>query len=205
MSSLFKIKAKDYSMHTLREFKINLVPKVGPVVKPPFEPTHFDIEIGAGVGLFALNYSLKNPDRYLVAIEKTKNKFSKFKRRFDNHTRINLIPIHANAIFWISHQVTAKSVDRYFILYPNPCPKDPQKRFFRTPFMSWLIETLKPGGQIILASNEEFYIDEARKQGKSWGLKLINDEIYTGPPRTHFEKKYLMRGEICWNLVFCKK
>jgi tRNA G46 methylase TrmB len=170
---------------------------------------HFlDIEIGCGVGFHPISYARKNPDRLLVAVEKTTKKFEKFKRRFLNHkSPANLIPVHANAVAWITHYIQPESVDRYFILYPNPYPKNPQKRFFAMPFMAYLIETLKPHGEITLATNEKFHADEARELGvQQWNLKLIKDEILPldSTPRTHFEKKYLARGEACFNLKFLK-
>ncbi len=41
-----------------------------------------DIEVGCGVGLHPIQYSLANPDRFLVALEHTREKFEKFHRRF---------------------------------------------------------------------------------------------------------------------------
>lgn len=166
------------------------------------------IEIGSGVGWHAIQYSKAHPDTMMVAIEKTANKFEKLDRRRKNHPELtNLFPVHSNAINWISAYVGSASVDEYFILYPNPYPKDPQKRWFGMPFMSYLIETLKPGGQLTLATNIESYYLEAKKYNDGqWGLKIILDSIVskTEKPRTHFEKKYLERGEACYNLVFQK-
>ena len=75
------------------------------------------------------------------------------------------------------------------------------------PFMEKLIETLTPGGLIELATNESFYAEECHQwMTKKWKIPCI--EFKTLPqdfsPRTHFEKKYLERGEKCFNLVFKK-
>ncbi|MFN8369910.1 MAG: hypothetical protein U0T83_04695 [Bacteriovoracaceae bacterium] len=102
-----------------------------------------------------------------------------------------------------------ESVDRYIMLYPNPYPKSKQqnKRFHCMPFMEVIRKTLKPGGEIIMATNEEFYAKEALDWMNSyWGFDLIRDEILRNgdTPRTHFEKKYLLSNQKCFNLVWQK-
>lgn len=169
-----------------------------------------DVEIGCGVGFHPLRYARANPDRQLVAIERTSEKFAKFQGRLERHPELpNLFPIHGDAISWISHSFLPESVDRYFLLYPNPYPKEKQKnlRFHAMPFFSVVRATLKRGGTITLATNEEFYMLEARLMMREvWGFTLVEcREISPNSmPRTHFEKKYLERGEKCWNLVWIR-
>lgn len=168
------------------------------------------IEIGCGVGLHPILYSKKYPENFLVAIEHTKNKFEKFERRFQNNgSPSNLLPIHGNAINWINDNLTSHSVYEYFLLYPNPSPKagDLNKRWYAMPFMGVIIDTLVKGGRITIASNETFYIEEAKNyMTKNWNLKLLNESkiLEQETYRTHFEKKYVGRKEDCINLVFQK-
>jgi tRNA (guanine-N7-)-methyltransferase len=166
-----------------------------------------DIEIGCGVGWHPIQYAKANPDRYLVAIEHTREKFEKFRKRVENHQALgNLLPVHANAIAWITHSLKPESVAKIFILYPNPEPKAPNQRWIRMPFMSKLTEVLKPDGEIILATNELFYRDEIIQFAQTSGLKVKRERrlTLTDSPRTHFEKKYLARGEVCFDLVLVK-
>lgn len=166
------------------------------------------VEIGAGVGWFGLQEAHARPCHDFIAIEHTRTRFHKFERRLENHPALtNLKAIHADAIPWITQHLGPESVDGYYILYPNPYPKAKQrnKRWHAMPFMAHCIETLKPGGQITLATNETFYADEALQFFlDAWKLTLVERTTLTNPtltPRTHFEKKYLDRGEICHNLV----
>src|SRR4051812_21883364 len=129
-------------MIQVRDFKTSKIP-----LAPKFSVENLeivDVEIGSGVGWHAMEYTKNNPDRFLIAIERTSNKFEKLQRRHENHPQIkNLLAVHANAVNWVITNLKPNSVDRYFILYPNPNPKDPQKRWFRMPFMRLLLETLK--------------------------------------------------------------
>jgi tRNA G46 methylase TrmB len=141
-----------------------------------------------------------------VAIEHTKTRFKKFEGRYKNHNLPNLLPIHADAIKWITHTLKENSVEEYFFLYPNPYPKksDQNKRWHAMPFMKKIISTLKTNGLLTLATNEYFYATEAIDfLTNNWNLTLISNEkpmTY----RTHFEKKYMQRGQECFNLVFKK-
>ena len=171
-----------------------------------------DVELGCGVGLHPIQYSQQNPDRFLVALEHTKEKFDKFKRRFISHNSpSNLLPLHENGISWITHVLESKSVDRFFFLYPNPNPKPSQKnkRFHAMPFMSQVIECLKINGTIHFATNEEFYSIECREYMKEvWKLEEVEYRIITSKDnfvgRTHFERKYLEQGQSIYNLIYKK-
>lgn len=173
------------------------------------------LEIGPGVGFHPLKFARENPDKCLIAVEHTKNKFEKFKRRYDHHnTPTNLLPVHANAISWAHHVLENESLSQCLILYPNPSPKksDLAKRWHAMPFMERLLELICPRGQLILATNMAFYEQEAQTWFlEHWGLKLVERKELTlqnwpiDKHRTHFERKYLERGEICYNLIFEKR
>lgn len=169
-----------------------------------------DVEIGCGVGFHPLRYARQHPDRQLVAFERTAAKFARFAGRIRGHESMpNLIPIHGDAIPWISHGFAPESVDRYLLLYPNPYPKESQRnlRFHFMPFFARLRDTLKRGGSLTMATNQEFYMREARQViHDHWGLRLVEcRELHRqAAPRSHFEKKYLERGDRCWNMIWIR-
>lgn len=169
-----------------------------------------DVEIGCGVGFHPLQRARQFPERQLVAIEHTRKRFEKFARRLARHeTMPQLRPVHANAISWVHEILPAESVDCFFILYPNPNSQNPAQRWMRMPFMGRLIDSLKIGGTIRMATNIASYAEECCDWAERvWGLRVqssrelkSSQEIY---PRTHFEKKYLERGETCYDLEFHK-
>jgi tRNA (guanine-N7-)-methyltransferase len=167
------------------------------------------VEIGAGQGFFAVQFAKANPAKTLIAIERTQERFAKLQRRVVNNRCDNVIPVRANAVNWIAHCLPCQSVDNYFLWYPNPYPKPSQrnKRFHAMPFMAYLLQTLKPYGTFTLATNQGFYYREARTlMVDVWGLTCVVDRQIEPQhsPRTHFEKKYLGRGDHCWQLVFRK-
>lgn len=171
------------------------------------------LEIGCGTGLHPADFARNHPEKNVIAIEQTTEKFRKFTRSLvmDGAPK-NLYPIHGDAISWICHHIPENSVAGYFLLYPNPWPKksDLNQRWHAMPFMGYLLKTLKKGGHIILATNEAWYGNEAKDYLVNyWGLRLISERPLnqdgdsrglTGP--TLFEKKYIARGETCFHYKF---
>tara|TARA_R110002049_G_scaffold175854_1_gene343120 strand:- start:222 stop:788 length:567 start_codon:yes stop_codon:yes gene_type:complete len=187
----------------MREFKSQLIP---PPRSSILAPTHqFDLEIGCGAGLHPILYSKQNPERHLIAIERTFEKFQKFENRWAKHDKpANLIPIHDDAISWVTHRVMDKQLLKVFILYPNPEPKNKNQRWGHMPFLTHLHSKLADHAELILASNIESYIDECLENFPKNGFKLKSNQAPDLPGRTHFERKYLKNNQQCWNLVFTK-
>lgn len=196
----------------MRRFDPAKVPR--PNVELDFQKARFfdaiELEIGCGVGRFAILKAITQPTTAIIAIEKTSERFGKFAGRVKNHGSLpNLFPVHGEAASVITHFVPEQSLDSIFILYPNPYPKLKQRnlRWHNRAFMGFLISRLKHGGQITIATNiEDYYLEALQMMENTWHLKVVeNRKIQRSePPRTHFEKKYLERDENCWNLVFKK-
>ncbi|WP_230659711.1 DUF938 domain-containing protein [Psychrobacter sp. I-STPA10] len=159
------------------------------------------VEIGAGKGKHALQYAKNFPNNTLIAIERTSNKFQAFAKLAKQHNVPNLLPIHADAIAWIVYALAPKSVDAVYLLYPNPEPHNLNQQWLNMPFFEFLLSRLKDEGEVILATNIASYMDNAQQQAKQiWQLPSQCSQVATDSARTHFEVKYLARGEICWQL-----
>lgn len=184
------------------------------VPRPPLEPLDlslpFDLEIGAGQGLHAIQYCQKHPDRRLIALERTRNRFDLLKSRLRRHPEIlNLTALRADAMAFTAHFVPDHSLERVFLLYPNPYPKNAQAnlRWHRSPFIQFLHGKMRPGATLNLATNLQWYADEAVEFLSASGLFTLAARRVLNPsdePRTHFERKYLARGESCFDLIFEK-
>lgn len=163
------------------------------------------VEIGAGKGKHALLFSQANPDRTLIAIERTREKFLAMQKQHQIEGQHNLTPVHADALPWVVHALFPRQVEDFFILYPNPEPHNPAQRWLNMPFFEYLLSRLKTGGQITLASNIPEYIQEAQQQLIDvWKLPFVKEKIASTSARTHFEVKYLQRGELCQQLIITK-
>lgn len=195
----------------MRKFRSDLVPK------PRDMEFHWnealgtqipvDLEIGAGVGRHSIEYAASNPSRHIIAIERTREKFEKFQRRFDNHELNNLTIIHDDAIHWLNHYGRPELFSKVFILYPNPEPKNPNQRLGNMPFVGFLKDLMKENGTLEIRTNIPEYFEEAKESlVENWNFELHTEKILKSREQftTHFEIKYLGRGEICKKGVFLK-
>ncbi len=163
------------------------------------------VEIGAGKGKHALLFTQTNPNSKLIAIERTREKFLAMQKQHVLEGQPNLQTVHADALPWIVHALYPAQVEQFFILYPNPEPHNPAQRWLNMPFFEFLLSRLKTGGTITLASNIPEYIDEAEQQVQNlWKLPFVKEVIGQDSARTHFEIKYLERGELCQQLIISK-
>ena len=167
--------------------------------------TSLVLEIGAGKGKHALSFAMQNPDKHLIAIERTRNKFEAFEKLAAQQNSANLTAIHADAIAWIVHAIAPNSIDSIYILYPNPEQHNPNQQWLNMPFFEFLLSRLQVDGEIILATNIETYMDNAEHQAnKVWCLPNTRNQVASSSQRTHFEVKYLARQETCWELSMKK-
>jgi tRNA (guanine-N7-)-methyltransferase len=165
------------------------------------------VEIGCGVGLHPIRWSQANPDRQMLAVERTREKFAKFNRRLTRHSQIdNLWTAHAEAAVLLPQLLEPASVDEYFMLYPNPEPKAPNRRLAYSPLLKFICSSLRPGGVLCVATNVESYAQELATRADQAGFARPEVSVVApdARPRSHFEKKYLERGERCWNVTLQK-
>jgi tRNA G46 methylase TrmB len=163
------------------------------------------VEIGAGKGKHALLFTREHPESRLIAVERTREKFLAMQKQHQLEGQPNLTPIHADALPWVVHALAPAQVQQFFILYPNPEPHNPAQRWLNMPFFEFLLSRLQVGGQITLASNIPEYIAEAEQQLQQvWKLPYVKEVVASDSARTHFEIKYLERGELCQQLLIRK-
>ncbi len=174
-----------------------------------------DLEIGCGVGWHPIQYGIQHPKRRLIAIEHTRQKFARFEHRLQqNHGLENVLAIHANALSWVPSVVPPQSIKRCFLLFPNPNPKAKHRnqRWHNMPFMSFLKTRLCQGGELMMATNEGWYLKEAMAvMTKNFGFqlqqqrRLQRDSDPDHKVRTHFEKKYFEAGQSIYEAVWIRQ
>ena len=203
----------------MRTFKSEFVPDIELPAGFVWPEGDLDLEIGCGKGLHAIQYARLHPDRHLIAIERTMEKFQGFQTRVANHRAKNialnnLSPLFGPAESYLVHHFSQSGIfKKIFLLYPNPYPKPSQanKRWHNAPIFAHLIQTMSIGGELTLATNLAWYAAEAEMIAvEKWGLAIKHSAVYNQQnlpwtPRTHFERKYLERGEHCHHVVLTKE
>ncbi|MFM8315480.1 MAG: tRNA (guanine(46)-N(7))-methyltransferase TrmB [Deltaproteobacteria bacterium] len=172
------------------------------------------LEIGAGTGGFFLELARRNPETQLVAIERCKIRSGRMLQKFEKSKLTNISGFRGNAIPALITGIPDESVERIYILYPCPWPKNAQRknRWYLHTVMTHLVRILKPQGLLIWASDQEFYIREATFVSESkHQLKTLfsgelapncwNDLDLFPEGRTSFESKFLSHAHPCYELI----
>jgi tRNA (guanine-N7-)-methyltransferase len=196
------------------------VPFTG-AVKPHILPTGlFDrpekiwVEVGAGTGAFFADMAATYPDKFMIALERCKLRGKRLEKKASKAGLSNFVGYRGNAIPAIMDGVPDGRLERIYILYPCPWPKNAQRknRWYLHPMMPHLIRALETDGLLIWSSDQKFYIDEARWICEEiYGLKvLVHGEIQPNAyndlgrfdgGRTKFEQDFLGKGQPCYELI----
>lgn len=168
------------------------------------------VEVGCGVGFHPLFHMRERPTSRIVAFERTSEKYEKAARRLEAH-RVKddiynqCLIVHADAShLW--ELFPEESLSGLFFLYPNPYPKQGQAnlRLAAMPFFPVALSSLKIQGTFEFATNEKSYFEELLHVIQSMDFIKIDDAGILKRdirPRSHFEKKYLERGETCYQIL----
>jgi len=172
------------------------------------------LEIGAGTGWFFVAMAKQNPDLFFVAVERDRMRGNRLEYRAQREGLKNLAAFRGNVIPPLIHGIPSESLERIYILYPCPWPKTSQRknRWYVHPVMPHIARILRPGGLLIWASDQKFYIDEAKYVCESkYALKTLshgelkvndlNDLDKFAGGRTKFEHYFLASGQPCYELI----
>jgi tRNA (guanine-N7-)-methyltransferase len=172
------------------------------------------LEIGAGSGTFATSLGKLYPDSLGIALERSRMRGKRLEKRVERLGTDNVVGLRGNVIPTFIRDVPESSLDRIYCLYPCPWPKNSQRknRWYLHPIMPHIVRALKPGGLILWASDQQFYIDEARWVSEEiYKLKTLehgplkpnayNDFDKFPNGRSTFESGFLARGHTCHELV----
>lgn len=186
----------------------------------PSTEKEVSLEIGCGNGEFAFAYSCLNPTKQVLGFERTSLKFKVAQQRLSQLPAqpSNLCLIQGNAENWLAHDFSLFSFSEVFFLYPNPYPKPSQKhhRWHNSSFMQFLKTRLTFNAKLTLRTNLLWYAEEAKEMYTSlWGFRCLSWKELSleamknpnscvlnpkSPALTAFERKYLARGESCFEL-----
>jgi len=175
------------------------------------------LEIGAGSGQFITSMATHYPERFFIAIERSRHRGSRLVRKTEKSGLKNLASFRGNIVPAFLHIIPETRVDRIYILYPPPWYKTAQRknRWFLHPIMPKLYSCLKPGGLIIWASDQHFYIEEAKYVcEKHYQMHTVNfgrlspnkfNELEQFPKgRSKFEEHFLQSDSPCFELIVRK-
>ncbi len=166
------------------------------------------VEIGFGNGEFLEYLAQTFPEVLIVGIEVSQWCVAKGARRALAAGLGNVRIMHGDARFLLRHCFSPESVERVFMNFPCPWPKTrhASRRVTVPHFADLLSYLIAPGGSFELATDVDWYAEEAAETISAPGV-FRADPIEVDPKRpyvTKYERKWRAMGKSTWHLVLHK-
>lgn len=152
------------------------------------------LEIGFGGGEHLIHQARTHPDVRFIGCEPFIEGMAKALAAIDEQNLDN-VRLHMNDARDILSWVKPASLDRCFILFPDPWPKKKQRkrRIIQRDFLTALQQACKPGAPIRFATDVASYANEALSNflthgGFEWTAEVAQD--WRTPPSDHFTTRY---------------
>ena len=155
-------------------------------------PVHIDI--GCGKGRFLMARAAAQPEVNYLGVDRMQMRFTKLAGKIGEQALTNAKLLRMEAGYAMEHMLPEASIACFFILFPDPWPKQKhhRRRLVQASFVTVLHSKLAPGGIIQFASDHKDYYDRVK-------LLLADDQRFeeveamvpTAAERTDFERYYV--------------
>lgn len=168
------------------------------------------LEIGFGGGEHLLKEARANPDVGFIGCEPFVNGMAKLLAAIERDTLTNIRLYDADALDLLKH-LPSGSVERVFLLYPDPWPKRRQRkrRFVSDETITLIARSLVRGGEFRFASDIDHYIGWTlatlfRNPQFRWRAERADDWVkpWAGWESTRYEQKARREGRKSSYLTF---
>jgi tRNA (guanine-N7-)-methyltransferase len=163
-----------------------------------------EIEIGVGKGRFMREYALAHPEKNLLGLEKVPKWMKHAHARVEKAGIENVCLIATYVEGFLERYISDFSVDAYHIYFPDPWPKKKhhKHRIFKESFLRQIERTLKPQGELFVATDHKEYYEVILNTLVSFsrnGLSMLPWERSAFV--SNFQAKYEKEGRP---IYFCK-
>lgn len=166
------------------------------------------LEIGFGMGETTAAIAQSQPENDFLAIEVHTPGVGSLLKQIEERGLANLRVIQHDAVEVLTHMISPQALDGMHIFFPDPWPKKRhhKRRLIKPEFVALLVERLKPGGFIHVATDWEDYAEQILA-ALSAEPRLANTAPAYAPrpahrPLTKFESRGVKLGHGVWDIVF---
>ena len=169
---------------------------------------HRILEIGFGMGETTAAIAQAHPENDYLAIEVHTPGVGSLLKQIGEMNLANIRIIQHDAVEVLRDMIPGNALDGVHIFFPDPWHKTRhnKRRLIQTPFVALLVQKLKPGGYIHVATDWQDYAEQVLAVLNAEPL-LQNTAVDYAPrpayrPLTKFEQRGLRLGHDVWDLVF---
>jgi len=169
------------------------------------------LEIGFGMGDSTATIALAHPENDYLALEVHTPGVGNLLKLIDAQQITNIRIMQHDAVEVLRDMIPDGSLDGVHIFFPDPWHKarHNKRRLIQAPFIARLVQKLKPGGYIHVATDWQDYAEQVLAVLGAEPL-LENTAAGYAPrpayrPLTKFEQRGIRLGHGVWDLVFRRR
>lgn len=161
------------------------------------------LEIGPGRGDFLFHLARENPEKTVVAVEYKRKRYDKLVKRLSPCPNVRLY--FGNARDVVPTEFGEESLERVYILYPDPWPKrrHAKHRLFQAPFLKNLSRTLSPSGEVYVATDDPRYRDQIQSVFREVA-EFHGTPLDPGTFSTFYANKWKKEGRDLYAMAYRK-
>jgi tRNA (guanine-N7-)-methyltransferase len=169
------------------------------------------LEIGFGMGEPTAKIALAHPQNDYLALEVHPPGVGSLLKQIDAQDIQNIRIIQHDAVEVLRDMVNDATLDGVHIFFPDPWHKarHNKRRLIQTPFIAQLVQKIKPGGYIHVATDWQDYAEQVLAVLSAESLLQNTATDYAEKPAyrplTKFENRGLKLGHGVWDLLFRRK
>jgi tRNA (guanine-N7-)-methyltransferase len=169
------------------------------------------LEIGFGMGEPTAQIALAHPQNDYLALEVHPPGVGSLLKQIDAQDIQNIRIIQHDAVEVLRDMVNDATLDGVHIFFPDPWHKarHNKRRLIQAPFIAKLVQKIKPGGYIHVATDWQDYAEQVLAVLSAEPLLQNTATDYAEKPAyrplTKFENRGLKLGHGVWDLVFRRK
>jgi tRNA (guanine-N7-)-methyltransferase len=166
------------------------------------------LEIGFGMGEPTAQIALAHPQNDYLALEVHPPGVGSLLKQIDAQNIQNIRIIQHDAVEILRDMIADASLDGVHIFFPDPWHKarHNKRRLIQPPFIAALVQKIKPGGYIHVATDWQEYAEQVLAVLSAEPLLQNTATDYAEKPAyrplTKFEQRGLKLGHGVWDLVF---
>ena len=169
------------------------------------------LEIGFGMGDSTATIALAHPEIDYLALEVHTPGVGNLLKLIETEHLNNIRIMQHDAVEVLRDMIADDTLDGVHIFFPDPWHKarHNKRRLIQAPFMAKLVQKIKPGGYLHVATDWQDYAEQVLRVLS--GEPLLGNTAADYAPRpdyrplTKFEQRGLRLGHGVWDLVFRRK
>lgn len=155
------------------------------------------LEIGSGYGESAVAYARENPEHGLIAAEVHVPGVATMIEKAEREGLTNLRTHRGDAIEYLLQCVGPGQLEAVHLFFPDPWPKQKhaKRRFVQQDTLDMVLQRLRPGGHLLIATDHAAYAEHVRAQlAQHPRVAVVEGERPGWRPSAGFEDRGLEAG-----------